>query len=144
MGAQLPVHRLLRLLGRPAPPGVHPGEPPVRRVRVQRADQQLPAARPRGPGLPVPPRRDAARSEEHTSELQSHVNLVCRLPPEKKKSSEAPRQATRRRRVLLLTPPISTPACFARTDSISPTQAPHCSPSTATATSCPPSVCATP
>src|SRR5438477_6906090 len=25
-----------------------------------------------------------ARSEEHTSELQSHVNLVCRLLPEKK------------------------------------------------------------
>src|SRR4051812_49571864 len=32
------------------------------------------------------PRRDrAARSEEHTSELQSHVNLVCRLLLEKKK-----------------------------------------------------------
>jgi CubicO group peptidase (beta-lactamase class C family) len=44
LGAQLPVHRLLRLLGRPASPGVHTGEPPVYRVRVQRADQQLPAA----------------------------------------------------------------------------------------------------
>src|SRR5690242_16255055 len=31
----------------------------------------------------VPP--GAARSEEHTSELQSHVNLVCRLLLEKKK-----------------------------------------------------------
>src|SRR6266480_6257695 len=33
-------------------------------------------------------RRDASlhrRSEEHTSELQSHVNLVCRLLLEKKK-----------------------------------------------------------
>src|SRR5690242_21208445 len=30
------------------------------------------------------PRR--ARSEEHTSELQSHVNLVCRLLLEKKKT----------------------------------------------------------
>src|SRR6266571_3554127 len=30
--------------------------------------------------------RDAARSEEHTSELQSHVNLVCRLLLEKKKN----------------------------------------------------------
>src|SRR5690242_20842571 len=28
---------------------------------------------------------DATRSEEHTSELQSHVNLVCRLLLEKKK-----------------------------------------------------------
>src|SRR4051812_49948947 len=29
---------------------------------------------------------DAPRSEEHTSELQSHVNLVCRLLLEKKKN----------------------------------------------------------
>src|SRR5690242_21167428 len=29
--------------------------------------------------------RDLKRSEEHTSELQSHVNLVCRLLLEKKK-----------------------------------------------------------
>src|SRR5260370_16246379 len=29
----------------------------------------------------------AARSEEHTSELQSHLNLVCRLLLEKKKIS---------------------------------------------------------
>src|SRR5438477_8607186 len=28
---------------------------------------------------------DPGRSEEHTSELQSHVNLVCRLLLEKKK-----------------------------------------------------------
>src|SRR5690242_21167099 len=30
---------------------------------------------------------DPARSEEHTSELQSHVNLVCRLLLEKKKKN---------------------------------------------------------
>src|SRR5690242_20841254 len=29
-----------------------------------------------------------ARSEEHTSELQSHVNLVCRLLLEKKKKKQ--------------------------------------------------------
>src|SRR5260370_31487986 len=29
----------------------------------------------------------AARSEEHTSELQSHLNLVCRLLLEKKKKT---------------------------------------------------------
>src|SRR5260370_23197786 len=29
---------------------------------------------------------DNARSEEHTSELQSHLNLVCRLLLEKKKT----------------------------------------------------------
>src|SRR5690606_41478931 len=33
----------------------------------------------------VRPRRDRARSEEHTSELQSRENLVCRLLLEKKK-----------------------------------------------------------
>src|SRR5690242_21392432 len=42
--------------------------------------------------MPVPPIASAltyelpARSEEHTSELQSHVNLVCRLLLEKKKN----------------------------------------------------------
>src|SRR5207237_10490912 len=30
---------------------------------------------------------DAGRSEEHTSELQSHLNLVCRLLLEKKKKN---------------------------------------------------------
>src|SRR5690242_21872618 len=30
------------------------------------------------------------RSEEHTSELQSHVNLVCRLLLEKKKAVDSP------------------------------------------------------
>src|SRR5438477_3282077 len=32
---------------------------------------------------------DRGRSEEHTSELQSHVNLVCRLLLEKKKTLPA-------------------------------------------------------
>src|SRR5690242_19045829 len=44
-----------------------------------------------GPGRPVDVDRAAerdsdVRSEEHTSELQSHVNLVCRLLLEKKKT----------------------------------------------------------
>src|SRR5260370_20585419 len=33
------------------------------------------------------PRWAASRSEEHTSELQSHLNLVCRLLLEKKKKA---------------------------------------------------------
>src|SRR5258708_31951200 len=38
---------------------------------------------------------DAARSEEHTSELQSPDHLVCRLLLEKKKNDqEAPRMST--------------------------------------------------
>src|SRR5260370_2406669 len=32
--------------------------------------------------------RGAQRSEEHTSELQSHLNLVCRLLLEKKNTGE--------------------------------------------------------
>src|SRR2546430_7286035 len=42
----------------------------------------------RNPTHPLHPRRrarDARRSEEHTSELQSQSNLVCRLLLEKKK-----------------------------------------------------------
>src|SRR5260221_5200531 len=37
------------------------------------------------PGIPT-------RSEEHTSELQSHSDLVCRLLLEKKKKSSRPEQ----------------------------------------------------
>src|SRR5260370_19020437 len=33
--------------------------------------------------------RQLQRSEEHTSELQSHLNLVCRLLLEKKNTSDA-------------------------------------------------------
>src|SRR5260370_21319341 len=33
-------------------------------------------------------RASVARSEEHTSELQSHLNLVCRLLLEKKKKQD--------------------------------------------------------
>src|SRR2546430_5696668 len=49
------------------------------------------ASHPRLGGLPSPPRstswRHQHRSEEHTSELQSQSNLVCRLLLEKKKSN---------------------------------------------------------
>src|SRR5260370_29515838 len=38
------------------------------------------------PPAPAPTVHSPARSEEHTSELQSHLNLVCRLLLEKKKS----------------------------------------------------------
>src|SRR5690242_21843348 len=37
-------------------------------------------------------RGDSVRSEEHTSELQSHVNLVCRLLLEKKKQAGGARR----------------------------------------------------
>src|SRR3989475_9419037 len=57
--------------------------PPVRAAPRQR-NQVVP-----GEALPVATwfRCRGARSEEHTSELQSQSNLVCRLLLEKKKSS---------------------------------------------------------
>src|SRR5438093_6988394 len=65
----------------------------VREVRRRRADE----------GVDIVDRRLGHRSEEHTSELQSLTNLVCRLLLEKKKkkrhqlnSSEASVQSTPR------------------------------------------------
>src|SRR5438105_6011871 len=64
-----------------------------------RSDAQRPAEetkwavlvgqRPPRPAVPVAPRIAALddRSEEHTSELQSRVDLVCRLLLEKKKKN---------------------------------------------------------
>src|SRR3989449_3821110 len=51
------------------------GRPPYR-VRVRRA-------------LPRALHRRAGRSEEHTSELQSRLHLVCRLLLEKKKKKDS-------------------------------------------------------
>src|SRR5260370_23267042 len=52
--------------------------------------QCFPALRrpaPQGSIAYVCPMDPEVRSEEHTSELQSHLNLVCRLLLEKKKTS---------------------------------------------------------
>src|SRR2546427_1338258 len=54
--------------------------------------------------------RRAPRSEEHTSELQSQSNLVCRLLLEKKKKTTARRSQIRTNDVC------STPATFWHTD----------------------------
>src|SRR5262249_59189337 len=43
-------------------------------------------------GRRIPMITDAERSEEHTSELQSLTNLVCRLLLEKKKSARGPKR----------------------------------------------------
>src|SRR5258706_4659755 len=50
-------------------------------------DRQRRAVQPRREQRPLP----ARRSEEHTSELQSLTNLVCRLLLEKKKKTTNPR-----------------------------------------------------
>src|SRR5207302_6929328 len=70
----LSLHDALPILRRPAcPPRLPPAAPP-RRANCGRPDR--------------------ARSEEHTSELQSRENLVCRLLLEKKKKKLRKRQAT--------------------------------------------------
>src|SRR6266566_6762711 len=55
-----------------------------------RAGQAVDHAEPGGPARPgAAPASRARRSEEHTSELQSPCNLVCRLLLEKKKKMKA-------------------------------------------------------
>src|SRR5438132_9062143 len=51
--------------------------------------------RSRGSGRTAGHRGPAARSEEHTSELQSHSDLVCRLLLEKKKKKRKLRRETK-------------------------------------------------
>src|SRR6266571_184949 len=50
-------------------------------------------------GVPPDYFSETGRSEVHTSELQSHVNLVCRLLLEKNKQDREPQHHTRRTRV---------------------------------------------
>src|SRR5688572_32770401 len=69
--------RIPRIAGRPE-------------MRVVRADAEGPLVEPRlahdHRAGRAQPRHHRARSEEHTSELQSQSNLVCRLLLEKKKN----------------------------------------------------------
>src|SRR5262249_58472825 len=62
-------------------------------VPEKAAPARLPCRRkpiyPSGPGGKLLPSSCQARSEEHTSELQSLTNLVCRLLLEKKKQPPA-------------------------------------------------------
>src|SRR5260370_26919445 len=61
--------------------------PPVHAVRWKRLVAEAETRRAESSGGPrrgPDPRRRRGRSEEHTSELQSHLNLVCRLLLEKK------------------------------------------------------------
>src|SRR5260370_6032964 len=54
------------------------------------AHRRLPALGGHHRRHPGPCRHHRLRSEEHTSELQSHLNLVCRLLLEKKKRVAQP------------------------------------------------------
>src|SRR5947207_12693161 len=71
-------------LFRSSPPGGGraPQSPRASRARAPQPGRASARRRPR----PSSPRR--GRSEEHTSELQSHSDLVCRLLLEKKKKEQ--------------------------------------------------------
>src|SRR2546426_6893245 len=58
---------------------------PPRRAHPSRSPRRPPAAREGSPIMRGP--SETERSEEHTSELQSPCNLVCRLLLEKKKQT---------------------------------------------------------
>src|SRR5260370_5671883 len=57
-------------------------------------------------GMP-PGAEETPRSEEHTSELQSHLNLVCRLLLEKKKNKQCVEHITQRTQTDTRSPPWS-------------------------------------
>src|SRR5467141_1821353 len=73
-----------------AAPGDHHG-----RLRPEEPASLLVPGRTQLPGRapPVP-----ARSEEHTSELQSHLNLVCRLLLEKKKKKKRKKKKLKKKK----------------------------------------------
>src|SRR5438034_7775098 len=71
--------------------------PPVKRTSPRRSSggRKRPRQSNYGSWPPGPRRRSSVlRSEEHTSELQSHSDLVCRLLLEKKKDKETQKLPT--------------------------------------------------
>src|SRR5690606_40544113 len=79
-----------------------PGSDDSRWLRPQRSPRVQRHSRGQYPGLRPPARHPApwsdlrlGRSEEHTSELQSRENLVCRLLLEKKKAKATPARRSR-------------------------------------------------
>src|SRR2546430_4648423 len=74
------------LLNSPEPLGAVALSPPERNVQPRRRKSHIPAYSVLGWAGSI----DIIRSEEHTSELQSQSNLVCRLLLEKKKTTPTP------------------------------------------------------
>src|SRR5204863_8089818 len=77
----LPISRAALRPRRRAPPHARRGRPHVQRDARAHPPDREPVAQ----EAPVPRGCARARSEEHTSELQSRRDLVCRLLLEKKK-----------------------------------------------------------
>src|SRR5688572_31113600 len=93
----LPLHDALPIWSRGRRPEPQlPVEPGRRVVILERPLDGLGPDRPVGPELDLANGADRAglRSEEHTSELQSQSNLVCRLLLEKKKKQERKNKIT--------------------------------------------------
>src|SRR5437764_8114560 len=65
-----------------------------RRCRTPRPPPRRSGRRPAAWPVPRRPPRNVARSEEHTSELQSPMYLVCRLLLEKKKKENNDKKAS--------------------------------------------------
>src|SRR2546430_4534227 len=65
-------------------------------------------------GAATLPDVERSRSEEHTSELQSQSNIVCRLLLEKKKTSRCPRARTRPPRSRCTAPGRPSRTCSSR------------------------------
>src|SRR2546427_8937312 len=80
-----PLHRSGRL--EPQLPGKTPTHKTTEGYRLGTTVSSFSMLVATGLAVRVSPRR-VARSEEHTSELQSQSNLVCRLLLEKKKKQE--------------------------------------------------------
>src|SRR5207249_12215434 len=76
----LPISRLLGL----AAVGIEDAQPEVRTGRRHLQQDAVGADAP----VAVADALDGIRSEEHTSELQSRFDLVCRLQLEKKKNTQ--------------------------------------------------------
>src|SRR6202041_2365419 len=91
------VHRFFffLMIRRPPRSTLFPYTPPFRSFETPPADL---AGKPVQAWLDGEDLLFAPRSEEHTSELQSHVNLVCRLLLEKKKKLPAEGSRQQRRR----------------------------------------------
>src|SRR5690606_39358838 len=95
-----PVLLLFQALPRPPEintPSLHDALPIYADIRGERAGRlQGDRHHARGAQLrPLPAVRRAHRSEEHTSELQSRENLVCRLLLEKKDFDDSPASTPR-------------------------------------------------
>src|SRR5690606_41745912 len=102
-------HRLLFPLRLPRAPTLFPYTTLFRSFRQLAAGDLSFGPLPR-PGSPCHGCRHVGRSEEHTSELQSRENLVCRLLLEKKKSSKTSKNDTAASPV---TPSTTSPAASA-------------------------------